>query len=57
MLRCTEAWLVDSTPAVIRFHGQLLQLIIVPIPGPETLGWIGIGFYLGDDLMCRRAHC
>jgi hypothetical protein len=29
----------------------------VPIPGPETLGWIGIGFYLGDDLMCRRAHC
>ena len=37
-----------ATPVVARFNGRLMQLVVVPVRAPDTVGWVGMGFVLRD---------
>jgi diguanylate cyclase (GGDEF)-like protein len=36
------------TPAIASFKGHLLQIVVVPVRAPDTIGWVGMGFVLRD---------
>jgi diguanylate cyclase (GGDEF)-like protein len=38
-------------PAIGSFKGQLLQIVVVPVRAPDTIGWVGMGFVLRDFVM------
>ncbi len=37
-----------DVPVIARFNGRLMQLVVVPVRAPDTVGWVGMGFVLRD---------
>jgi diguanylate cyclase (GGDEF)-like protein len=35
-------------PVVADYSGKLMQLVVVPIRAPDTIGWVGMGFVMRD---------
>ncbi len=35
-------------PVVATFSGKLMQLVVVPVRAPDTIGWVGMGFVMRD---------
>lgn len=39
-----------STSAIVQFRGRIYQLVIVPVYAPLPIGWVCMGFVMGDHL-------
>jgi diguanylate cyclase (GGDEF)-like protein len=37
-----------DAPLIADFNGRLMQLVVVPVRAPDTVGWVGMGFLLRD---------
>jgi diguanylate cyclase (GGDEF)-like protein len=35
-------------PSITSYKGQLIQVVVVPIRAPDTIGWVGTGFIVRD---------
>ena len=35
-------------PVVADYDGRLMQLVVVPVRAPDTIGWVGMGFLMRD---------
>jgi diguanylate cyclase (GGDEF)-like protein len=38
-------------PAIVNDRGRLLQVVITPVKAPDTVGWVCVGFVVGDDTL------
>lgn len=39
--------------AFVKFKGKLMQLAVVPLRDPEIIGWVCMGFVVGDDVAAQ----
>jgi diguanylate cyclase (GGDEF)-like protein len=43
----------NRVAAFVKFKGKLMQLVVVPLRGPDTIGWVCMGFVVGDDVVAQ----
>jgi diguanylate cyclase (GGDEF)-like protein len=43
----------NTSPTILNYAGRLLQVVMLPVKAPDTIGWVFVGSYIGDPFVTR----